>query len=155
MRTLRLFFTCLFIILANPAGAAGTAKIDWNDTQLQWLSYQEGIVKLKQTGQRGILIVYADWCGTCKAYSTLFKDPKVVSALRGLVLMRANRDTDGVTSKKFGNDGEYVPRTLALSSNGDILTQAYARNDQFAYFIPADEPVELMEFLRRIKTATR
>lgn len=155
MRTLRLFFICLSIIIANPAGAAGVAKIDWNDKQLQWLSYQEGMVKLKQTRQRGILIVYADWCGTCKNYSTLFKDPQVVSALRGLVLMRANRDTEAATSKKFGNDGEYVPRTLALSSNGDILAEAYAGNDQFAYFIPSDGPVELIEFLRRTKTASR
>lgn len=155
MRTLRLFFICLLVILVNPAGAAGAAKIDWNDKQLQWLSYQEGVVKLKKTGQRGVLIVYADWCGTCKAYSKLFKEPQVVSALRGLVLMRANADMDAATSKKFGKDGEYVPRTLALSSNGNVLTQAYVGNDRFAYFIPAEDPIELMEFLRRIKTATR
>ncbi len=110
---------------------------------------------LKDGGQRGILIVYADWCGTCKAYSKFFKDPEVVKALRGLVLMRADQDTEPALSKKFGSDGDYVPRTLALDANGAILTGAYENQGKFAYFIPADEPDDLLRFLRRVKAGKR
>ena len=153
MRFIRLIFLCLFAILASTANAADPAKIDWNDKQLHWLSYQQGMAQLKQTGQRGILIVYADWCGTCKAYSSFFKNPEVVRALGGLVLMRANKDAEPQTSKKYGDDGQYVPRTLALSSDGSILKQAYEKQDEFAYFIGADRPDDLIQILQRVKAA--
>ncbi len=155
MRTFRLLVLCLFALLATTAGAAGPAQIDWNDKQLQWLSYQQGMARLKQTGQRGVLIVYADWCGTCKAYSSFFRNPKVVSALQGLVLMRANKDTEPKVSNQYGDDGQYVPRTLALAANGAILKQAYEKQGDFAYFIGADRPDELIAFLQRVKTAKR
>lgn len=119
------------------------------------MSYEQGMPMLKDGGQRGILIVYADWCGTCKAYSKFFKDPEVVKALRGLVLMRADQDTEPALSKKFGSDGDYVPRTLALDANGAILTGAYENQGKFAYFIPADEPDDLLRFLRRVKAGKR
>jgi hypothetical protein len=153
MPIIRLILLCMFALLATTASAADSAKIDWNDKELHWLSYQQGMAKLKQTGQRGILIVYADWCSTCKAYSSFFKKPEVVSALAGLVLMRANKDVEPKISMKYGDDGQYVPRTLALSSNGAILKQAYERQDEFAYFIPADQSGDLIEFLRRVKAA--
>lgn len=156
MSPIKLFLAFLFTLLTTTAHAAGPAKhIDWNDKQLQWLSYTDGMAKLKQTGQRGILIIYADWCGTCKAYSKFFYEPAVVSAMQGLVLMRVNKDAEPAVSKKFDNDGQYVPRTFALSSNGAILKQAYTRRDQFAYFISADDSDDLIQFLSRVKAVSQ
>ncbi len=99
--------------------------IDWNDDELKWFSHEEGLALMKQTGQKGLLIIYADWCSTCKAYSNLFQQQKVVEALEGLVLMRANRDTAPEISQRFDFDGEYIPRTMALQQGGQVITDLY------------------------------
>lgn len=155
MRLIRSVIFCLLALLGTSLNAAAPAKIDWNDNQLRWLSYEQGMAALKTSGKRGILIIYADWCGTCKAYSKFFKNPEVVSALDGLVLMRANVDTEPALSRKYGEDGEYVPRTFAVNSSGGILKDAYEKQDKFAYFISADEPADLLNFLKRVKAAKR
>jgi len=153
MRLSRLAVLFLFALLATSLNAAPPAKIYWNEKELHWLSYEQGMSKLKNSDKRGILIIYADCCGTCKAYSTFFKEPEVVKALDGLVLMRANIDAEPAVSKKYGEDGDYVPRTFAVNAKGDIIKGAYSRPDKFAYFIPADEPQDLLRFLARVKSA--
>lgn len=153
---MHLFRSIIFSLLAfltTSLYAAPPTKIDWNDKALHWVSYEQGMATLKDTEKRGILIVYADWCGTCKAYSTFFKNQEVVRALDGLVLMRANADTEPGVSEKYGHDGDYVPRTFALNANGDIIKGAYDKQDKFAYFIPADEPGDLLQFIQRVKAA--
>jgi len=153
MRLFRTVLFCFFALLATSLSAAASSKIDWNDKQLRWMSYEQGMSKLKGSDKRGILIIYADWCGTCKAYSKFFRDPEVVNALEGFVLMRANVDADPALSRKYGEDGEYVPRTFALNSSGGILKGAYEKQDKFAYFISADDATELLRFLKRVKAA--
>ncbi len=155
MSPIRAFIFCFFTFLATSVNAAPPAKIDWNDKELHWLSYEKGMSLLKNSDKQGILIVYADWCGTCNAYSEFFKHPEVVKALNGLVLMRANADKEPALSRKYGEDGEYVPRTFAVNSNGGILKEAYERQGKFAYFIGADEPDDLLNFLKRVKAAKR
>ncbi|MFX6011051.1 thioredoxin family protein, partial [Acinetobacter baumannii] len=81
--------------------AAPVQKIDWNDKKLHWMSYETGMARLKASGKPGILIIYADWCPTCKTYSKLFNNPDVVKALQGLVLIRANEDEERAVSRKY------------------------------------------------------
>lgn len=151
MGLIKSIFLSLFVFLSSSVNAAPPAKIDWNDSALNWLSYEQGMSQLKNSGKRGILIMYADWCGTCKAYSKLFKNPEVVSALEGLVLIRANVDADPALSRKYGEDGEYVPRTFAIDPDGGILKDAYGKQGKFAYYIPADNPDDLLRFLKRVR----
>ena len=47
-------------------------KLDWNDKELTWHSYEKGMAKIKESKKPGLLIFYADWCSTCKEYSGLF-----------------------------------------------------------------------------------
>jgi len=80
--------------------------INWNDSELQWNSYYDGLAELKATGNKGTFIIYADWCPTCKQYSKLFKNGAVIDALQGITLIRLNKDKQPDVSKQFDFDGE-------------------------------------------------
>jgi len=110
-------------IAGNPESSAPpnpVKAIDWNDSQINWVSYEEGLKLLKNKKQNGLLIVYANWCGACKNYSTLFKNSDVVKELKGMILIRSDKNAEPDISKQFSLDGEYVPRTFALDSNGKM-----------------------------------
>ena len=153
MYLLKLVYFILLVSLLQISCSTQSVPIDWNDKQLNWLSYEEGIQKLKSTGKRGIFIIYADWCPTCKEYSILFRKPEVVNALKDLVLIRANMDEEKAVSEMYDYDGEYVPRTFALYSDGSIISIIYSKEEEYWYFIPSDDPEFLIQFAHKVKFA--
>ena len=126
-------------------------KIDWNDSQIKWYSYAEGMEQTKKTKKPGMLIIYADWCPTCKKYSTLFSNSSVVQSMNGLILMRENRDTNPRINKMFNYDGEYVPRTFALNNKGKVMQKFYVEEEKYTYFIPPSSVEFINQFARLIK----
>ncbi len=74
---------------------------DWNDSELTWLNYSDGLKELGASGKSCIFIVYADWCPTCIKYARLFKNSAVVKALEGVVLIRSNKDKEPNISKHY------------------------------------------------------
>ena len=145
-----LSFLCL-LFLTTGARADEVVPIDWNDEQLAWHSYQAGIDKLHKTGGVGMLVLYADWCPTCKAYSKLFREESVVSSLEGVVLIRADVDKDIGLSSQYDVDGDYVPRTFALDSQARIIQPLYPQTDQFWYFLPVSKPDYVVSFAEKLK----
>ncbi len=141
----------LILLLSSNSYSQTHPPINWNDKELKWHSYEEGIEKIKSTGKPGMLIIYADWCPTCKEYSTLFSNKPVVQNLEGLILIRTNKDTSPSVSKNYSFDGEYVPRTFALNSKGKIITKFYSDKAKYTYFIPSGSPEFLIEFSKLIK----
>ena len=75
-------------------------KLDWNDKELTWHSYEKGMAKIKESKKPGLLIFYADWCSTCKEYSGLFANKKVIKSLQNLVLIRVDSDAEEEIEKK-------------------------------------------------------
>ena len=120
--------------------------IDWNDAALDWHSYRDGMQALKASGGKGILIVYADWCPTCKQYSGLFRYAAVIDALQGFTLIRLDMDKQPAISRRFDIDGEYVPRTFALDANGRIIRELNAGNPKWRYYLPANNRHAIIEF---------
>ena len=120
--------------------------IDWNDAALDWHSYEEGIEALKATGGKGILIIYADWCPTCKQYSGLFRYTSVIDALEGLTLIRLNMEQQPALSRKYNVDGEYVPRTFALDEDGRIIRDLNAGNPKWRHYLPANNRHAIIDF---------
>jgi hypothetical protein len=125
--------------------------LDWNDSELTWLNYSDGLKELAASGKSCIFIVYADWCPTCKKYSTLFKNPAVVTALEGVILVRSNKDKEPGISKLYDIDGEYVPRTFALDKIGKIIEDLNSDNPKWWYFLPANDPDYLIQFTNMVK----
>lgn len=125
-------------------------RINWNDLSINWMSYEQGMQEIARTGKKGILVLYADWCPTCRAYSKLFSHPDIVSSAKSLVLMRANVDQYKALSRKMSFDGEYVPRTIALSANGKVMHELYPKTGKYLYYIPHGRLDYLMQFMRKV-----
>jgi thiol-disulfide isomerase/thioredoxin len=134
---------CPALTFAQPAevpsdptkhGSIATAQIDWNDQQIEWHDYPDGLIKMKSDNKAAILIVYADWCGVCKRYSKMFLDPEVVKQAKNVVLIRINQDTSPYV-KDFAYDGNYVPRTFILDKRGKVLDSPF-KNGKYSFFLP-------------------
>ena len=102
--------------------------------------------EIKATGNKGILIIYADWCPTCKQYSGLFRYSAVIDVLQGLTLIRVNMDQERALSRKYNIDGEYVPRTFALDKNGEIIGDLNSSNPKWWHYLPANDRNVIIEF---------
>ena len=104
---------------------ADDKKADWNDNQISWYSYDQGM-RLAQKKKKPIfLIFYADWCPYCHKYSKLFKNRKIVEASNRFIMIRVNTDEYPSLSRSYNLDGGYIPRTFALYSNGSIIDDIY------------------------------
>ena len=144
---------CLLGIGMKLYDQAFARTVNWNDKNLSWLGYEQGLAQMKASGKPGLFIIYADWCPTCKEYAKLFADPDVVKAMKDVVLIRVNQDKEPEISKKYGLDGEYVPRSFALSSKGEIMKDLYENRSKFQYYLPANDPAYLVQFVNGVKLA--
>jgi len=52
----------LLIALLFISSNTFAAEINWNDKNLKWYNYDQGINEIKKTGKPGLFIIYADWC---------------------------------------------------------------------------------------------
>ncbi len=131
------------------SGTAG-AQINWNDGQVKWYGHKEGMAAARLGNKPVLLIVYADWCGVCKEYSTMFTDPEVVKYSKNVVLIRLNQDTDRQFLAKTKFDAKYVPRTYILNKHQEIQPSPY-KTDEYAFFLPPDSNDLLVKILKEMK----
>lgn len=128
-------------------------SIDWNDGDIRWLDYKEGIKLAKQTGKPIMLLFYADWCPTCHAYKHIFYNKAVAKATSNFIMIRVNADKNPSLNQQYSLDGDYIPRTFALTSSAKLLQQLYKQKRQFRFFLPAEKPsrfTELMGFALKL-----
>ncbi len=125
---------------ATPARAAG----DWNDAQVGWQDYEKGLALAKKEKKPVCLVFYTSWCPHCANYSGVFHDPNVIGKAKKFVMIRLDKDKNAELSKKYAPDGEYIPRTYFLASNGDLDPEIHAPRDQFKYFYDEKAPESVL-----------
>jgi len=130
---------CLVVLVARSALAH-----DWNDAQIQWQSYDDGLAAAKQAKKPICLIFYTDWCPHCRNYSGVFHDPKVVAQAKKLVMIRINGDEKKDLSQQYSPDGQYIPRTFFLSSDGTLAPSIQQPRDRFKYFYDEKDPAGIL-----------
>ncbi len=113
---------------------------DWNDGQIAWKSYDDGLAAAKKERKPICLVFYTEWCPHCRNYSGVFHDPKVVEKSKQFVMIRLDKDKNGEISRKYAPDGEYIPRTYFLSADGTLDPEIHARRDQYKYFYDETQP---------------
>lgn len=124
----------------TPARAGG----DWNDANVQWQPYEQGIAAAKKDKKPVALIFFTEWCPHCSNYSKLFHDDKVVEKSKKFVMIRLDKDKNAELSKKFAPDGEYIPRTYFLSSDGTLDPALTAPRTEYKYFYDEKDPAPLL-----------
>lgn len=147
--TLRTGLGLVVVVAALLAVAAPTHRAyaggDWNDGQVAWKSYDDGLA-LAQKEQKPIcLIFFTEWCPHCRNYSGVFHDAKVVEQSKQFVMIRLDKDKNGEISQKYGPDGAgYIPRTYFLASDGTLAPDIHAAREQFKYFYDEKDPASVL-----------
>ena len=142
MRTIIL--TAFSLILAVGAVDLARAAGDWNDKQVQWRSYDDGLAAAKKEKKPICLIFFTEWCPHCTNYSGVFHDTKVVEMAKKFVMIRLDKDKNGELSKKYTPDGEYIPRTYFLSSQGELEASLHTPRPQYQYFYDEKDPASVL-----------
>lgn len=122
--------------------------IDWNDNGIKWLGHEEGVKQSARQSKPMILIFYADWCPTCHAYKTVFYNPAIVEAANNFIMVRVNVDENKNLNSVYNLDGEYVPRTFALDSDGELQKTRMDGETRYKYFLPNNTEV-FLNFMER------
>lgn len=120
----------LFLLLPGIA----TAGIEWNDRNIQWYGYIDGMLEAKRQNKSMFIVIYTDWCGYCKKYSRMFYDDSVVNALNDVIPVRINADDKTGWAKRNGLNGSGVPRTFAINKSGEFIKNPYTEKSGNRFF---------------------
>jgi protein-disulfide reductase (glutathione) len=123
---------------AAPSGKA------WNETQIDWRSYDDALVAAAREHKPICLVFFTTWCGHCKNYSMVFNDGRVVQAAKDFVMVRLDRDQHQDLSQKYAPDGDYIPRTYFLASDGSLDADIHAPRPNYKYFYDEANPASLL-----------
>lgn len=140
MFALAMMLTAAVALAPAPASAGG----DWNDAKIQWQPYEQGIAAAKKDKKPVLLVFFTEWCPHCTNYSKVFHDQKVVDESKKFVMIRLDKDKNAELSKKFAPDGEYIPRTYFLASDGTLDAGLTAPRTEYKYFYDERDPAQLL-----------
>ena len=129
------------LLTAVPTAFAGG---DWNDANVQWQPYEAGLAAAKKDKKPVLLIFFTEWCPHCTNYSKQFHDQKVIDQTKKFVVIRLDKDKNGELSKKYAPDGEYIPRTYFLSSDGTLDPALTAPRREYKYFYDEANSAQLL-----------
>jgi protein-disulfide reductase (glutathione) len=138
------FAICLVLLTALPAAAGG----DWNDSGVSWQSYEAGLAKAKEEKKPVMLIFYTDWCPHCTKYSGIFHNSDVVEMSKKFVMIRLNKEKNPSLSGKYAPDGEYIPRTFFLTSEGELRPSIHEQRDKYQYFYSTTDPASILRAMK-------
>lgn len=142
----------LFMVAAlSPAGFAAQPRMAelWNGAQIEWREVGPGIRESNQTGKPVIMLFHASWCGSCKRYREVWKDPGVVAASKNFVMVLVDVDSDPDANGAFSPDGTYVPRTIFYTSEGDVMKDVRGKDAEYPHTIDLDDPAELRTLMEK------
>ena len=142
---------CLGLAACLLAARTARAGGDWNDQGVKWLPYTDALTAAKKEKKPICLVFYTEWCPHCQNYSSVFHDPKVVDETKRFVMVRVDRDKEKELSTKFAPDGEYIPRTYFLSSDGKLDADIHAPRDKFKYFYDEKTPDSVLAGMSEAK----
>jgi hypothetical protein len=95
-----------------------------------------------------LLVIYTDWCPHCHNYSRIFHDPRLVELARRFVMVRVERDENPEIGELYDVDGEYVPRTFFLRSDGTLRRELRGSHPRFRYYLDEHAADELLSLMR-------
>lgn len=144
-------FALFMVSVFSTAGFAAQPRMAelWNGAQIEWREVGPGIRESNQTGKPVIMLFHASWCGSCKRYREVWKDPGVVAASKNFVMVLVDVDSDPDANGAFSPDGTYVPRTIFYTSEGDVMKDVRGKDPEYPHTIDLDDPAELRTLMEK------
>jgi len=133
------------VTMPNSALAGG----DWNDKGIAWQEFDAGVAQAKADKKPVFLVFYTEWCPHCTNYSKVFHDEKVIEKAKSFVMVRIDKDKHAELSARFKPDGEYIPRTYFLSSDGTLDAELTAGRPEYKYFYDTVNPASILAGMDR------
>jgi protein-disulfide reductase (glutathione) len=138
---------------ANAPGITPEMSEAWNAAEINWRDIKSGIREAATTKKTAIMVFHAPWCTACKKYRAVFKDKDIVEASKDFIMILIDGDADKIANGAFAPDGTYVPRTLFLNPDGDVLTGLVGKDPKYPHTIDIENPDELLTLMRKAKAA--
>lgn len=143
------------LIALCAAGLGGAAARQpnmaelWNGAEIAWQEVGPGIREASRTGKPVVMLFHASWCGSCRRYRSVWKDPGVVAASKSFVMILVDVDQNPDANGAFSPDGTYVPRTIFYTAEGDVMTDVVGKDPQYPHTIDLDDPTELRTLMQK------
>ena len=134
----------LVVLVALAAGCKQQPSTAWNSVQIRWQPFEAGLAAAARDKTPICLVISTEWCPHCTNYSRVFGNPDVVARSSRLVMIRVDADKDPEISRRYAPDGEYVPRTLFLSSDGAVDPSIHAPRNRSIYFYSESDPSSVL-----------
>ena len=120
---------------ATVAPRSGDLGEAWNAEQIPWRSFDDGMRRMAETGKRGVLILQADWCLICRSYQKLFSERSVTKHADDFVFMMVDIEKEPELQRRYNVDGDYIPRTFLLESDGSLAAPATGGHPRQKFFV--------------------
>lgn len=137
------------LMLASFQSQAAPEKINWNTNTMNWLPHDAGLQAMQRENKPALVILYADWCPTCKSYANLFGEKAVVEQLDDFVLIAIDIEQEPVLSEAYDFDGQYVPRTVVIGGDQKVMHELYPKTGNHRYYLPSNDKNALLSLLQR------
>lgn len=85
----------------------------------------------------------------------VFEDPRIVERSRSFVMVHLDTDEHPSIASRYQVDGQYVPRTFFLNSEGNPLNDIDAHRTQYRYFFDEHNPASLLGEMETAVQRTR
>ena len=108
-------FTVMALLLAGPNENVRSGN------QINWHSYDKGMIKARESGKSMVFYFYADWCTYCgRMQKETFSHDSVIDFMNNeVVAIKVDVDQDKEISRAFGIRG--LPATVLVTRSGDRI----------------------------------
>lgn len=151
MKIVRMVARAVALVVAGGvlATVVSAAPLDWNDREIRWMSLDEGLREASRSARPLCLVVYTQTCPHCRNYSEVFHDPRVVEKTKKFVMVKLDQGADDSQSRRYAPDGEYIPRTIFLSPEGEPQPQIHAARNRYVHFYDEHNPSSVLTAMNK------
>jgi hypothetical protein len=107
--------------------------IKW-DSNIQWVSWEEGRTRSAAEGKALCLVIYTDWCPRCRELGPVFRDAEVEALAQKVIMVKQNQDEKPAWLAAYAAQGRYVPRIIFFGSDGNPIPSITSGNQRYPYF---------------------